>query len=312
MTGSRQPQHWIYPIADGSGRQFSGPGDARCRARYPDYRRAVLSGRITRGEGPLESGFRSIQAGDVLWLYAGIEVGVVGRAHVTKLAGRPAPWVTFSVDRPISRVLAQDPVPGNLIRRGFAGVFDGPVPLADHPEAYEGLQWWVDQLDERDRRRLEPIGVSTLRHTLARQPSLLDPPALGALVRTLRSQDLAVGVDAEPDGVARIVGLNGTSLVIGQAVPGSQAAVPADVVRSLGMLVWSGWSLAQRAPKLGLEPHVFLACKKPPSVELVRFLEDQHHLVLWVHGTQVDFGPRTRLRWQSGLQEPRPLFARHA
>ena len=310
MSGSRLQPHWVYPIVDGTGRRFSGPANADCRTRYADYRRALLDGQITRGEGPLESGFRSIREGDVLWLYAGVDVGVVGRAHVSKLAGRPAPWVTFTLDRPASRVLAQDPVPGNLVRRGFTSVMDGPVPLADHPEAYEGLQWWIDQLDERDRRRLRPIGVSSLRHTLTRQPSLLDQPALGALVRTLRSQDLAVGVATEPDGVARIVGLNGKLLVVGLAVPGSQAAVPRDVVRSVGMLVWSGWSLAQRAPTLGLEPHLFLACKKAPSVELVRFLEGQHHLVLWVHGAQVDFGLRTRLRWQSGLGATRPL-ARH-
>jgi hypothetical protein len=311
MSGSRLQQHWVYPILDGTGRRFSGPANAECRTRYTDYRRALLDGRITRGEGPLESGFRSMGEGDVLWLFAGVDVGVVGRARVSKLAGRPAPWVTFTLDRPASRVLAQDPVPGNLVRRGFASVIDGPVPLADHPEVYDGLGWWVDQLDERDRRRLEPIGVSSLRHALTREPSLLDPPALGALVRTLRSQDLAVGVSTEPDGVARIVGLNGKLLVMGLAVPGSQAAVPSDVIRSVGMLVWSGWSLAQHAPNLGLEPHLFLACKKAPSVELVRFLEDQHHLVLWVHGEQIDFGPRTRLRWQSGLGANRSL-ARHA
>ena len=309
---SESPQHhWIYPVVDGTGRHFSGPGDTRCRARYPEYRRDLLGGRITRGAGPLESGFRSIRVGDILWLYAGVEVGVVGRAKVTKLAGRPAPWVQFTLDRPVSRILAQDPVPGTLIRRGFAGVIDGPVPLADHPDAFEGLQWWVDQLDERDRRRLEPIGVATWRQTLTRQPGLLDQAALGALARALRTQDLAVGVTTEPDGVARVVGLNGSTLVVGAAVPGSRAALPADVLRPLGTLAWSGWSLAQRAPKLDLEPHLFVACKSAPSVELVRFLEDQHHLVLWVHGAQVDFGPRTRLRWQSGLHASRPLAAGH-
>jgi hypothetical protein len=310
MSSSRLHRHWVYPIVDGTGRRFTGPADAECRTRYTDYRRALLAGRITRGEGPLESGFRSMGEGDVLWLFAG-DVGVVGRARVSRLVGRPAPWVRFTLDRPASRVLAQDPVPANLIRRGFTGVIDGPVPLADHPEACDGLEWWVDQLDERDRRRLEPIGVPSLRHTLTRRPSLLDPPALGALVRTLRSRDLAVGVDTEPDGGPRIVGLNGKVVVVGVAVPGSQAAVPSDVVRSVGMLVWSGWSIAQRAPRRGLEPHLFVACKKAPSVELVRFLEDQHHLVLWVRGDQIDFGPRTRLRWQSGLGEARPL-ARHA
>lgn len=141
MTGTGRQQHWIYPIFDGSGRQFLGPGGARVRARYPDYRRALLAGRITRGEGPLESGFRSIREGDLLWLYADHEVGVVGRARVSKLTGRPAPWVTFTLDRPASRVLAQDPLTGSLLRRGFTGVIDGPAPLADHPQAREGLEW---------------------------------------------------------------------------------------------------------------------------------------------------------------------------
>jgi hypothetical protein len=64
------------------------------------------------------------------------------------------------------------------------------------------------------------------------------------------------------------------------------------------------------APRLGLVAHAFVACKRAPSVELVRFLEDQDHLVLWVHDAQVDFGRRTRLRWQSGLRDDTAL-ARH-
>jgi hypothetical protein len=226
INGSRLKQHWLYPIVDGTGRRFFGPANGGCGARYLDYRRALLAGQISRGEGPLESGFRSIRDGDVFWLYAGSDLGVVGRARVSKLAGRPAPWVTFRLDRSASRVLAQDPLPGNLVRRGFSGAIDGPVPLADHPEVREGLEWWVEQLDERDRRRLGSIGVPPLRQALTRQPSLLNPSALAALARTLRSQDLAVGVTTEPDGVARIVGLSGSVLVIGHAVPGSQAAVP--------------------------------------------------------------------------------------
>ena len=310
IDGPRLQQDWLYPIIDGTGRRFSGPGTGSRRARYLDYRRALLAGQISRGEGPLESGFRSIRGGDVFWLYAGSDFGVVGRARVGKLAGRPAPWVTFTLDRSASRLLAQDPMPGNLVRRGFSSAIDGPVPLADHPEVREGLEWWVDQLDERDQRRLGPIGVLSLRQALTRQRSLLDQPALAALVRTLRSQDLAVGVTTEPDGVARIVGLKGNVLLVGHAVPASHAAVPTEVLRSVGTLAWCGWSLAQRAPKPGLEVHLLFACKKAPSADLVRFLEDQSHLVLWIQGARVDFGPRTRLRWQAGVPETPQLFAR--
>lgn len=230
---------------------------------------------------------------------------------MSKLAGRPTPWVSFTLDQAASRVLAQDRVPGTVIRRGHTGTVDGPVPLADHPQTGDGLRWWIDQLDERDRRRLAPVGVPPLRQTLARQPTLLDPAALRGLVRTLRSQDLAVGVLTEPDGVARVVGLAANVLVIGQAVPGSQSAAPTEVLRALGTLAWAGWSLAEGAPKLGLDVHVFLACRAAPSVDLVRFLEDQDHLVLWVNGPHVEFGPRTRLRWNSGLRGADPLFARH-
>jgi hypothetical protein len=74
MSDTGRRQQWIDPVVVGSGRQFLGPGGNRVGARYADYRRALLAGSITRGGGPLESGFRSIRDGDVLWLYAGPEV----------------------------------------------------------------------------------------------------------------------------------------------------------------------------------------------------------------------------------------------
>lgn len=302
-------QQWLYPILDGTGRSFRGK-DARCPARYPDYRRALLGRRIDRGEGPLEAGFRSMRVGDVLWLYAGHDVGVVGRGTVRTVEGRPEPRITFTLDRVASRVLAQDPVPGSLARRGVPGAVHGPTPLAAHPEVGEGFAWWIEHLDDRDRRRLEPIRVPSLRQFVAGQPGLLDDPGLATLVRTLRSHDLGVGICAEPGQGLFTVGIDGDLLVVGQVLKTGRATQPAPaVLRAVGTLAWCGWALAERAPKLDLQPHSWLVFKSAPSADLLRFLEDGEHSVTWVQGNQVDLGPRTRLRWQS---RPRPSTPRVA
>jgi hypothetical protein len=88
--------------------------------------------------------------------------------------------------------------------------------------------------------------------------------------------------------------------------------MPVQALRSAGVLAWNAWSLAQRVPGLNLEPIVWFACRKAPSADVVRFLEYQGHFVSWLQNGQIEFGPRTRLRWQSRAGEATGLFVRRA
>jgi hypothetical protein len=290
--------HWLYPILPGTGRRFSGR-TVTTGSRFEEYRRAIVGAKVSRGEGPLESGFLTIRPGDVLWLYAGDELGVVGRAVVRELEGRPEPRVAFRLDRAASRVLALDPVPGPLARRRLPAPLDHPVALADHPELAAGFEWWVDHLDERDQRRLDPIGVPSLRQAITKNKALLDEPTFAGLVRTLRALDLALGIPNRRDGDADLVARNGTVLVVGRVVDGAQAATPNRVLDEVGATGWCGWSLAERAPELDLEPHLWFACTRQPTARLIAFMEDQGDSISWFQGGRVELGPRTRLRWQA-------------
>jgi hypothetical protein len=257
-----------------------------------------LAGRINRGEGPLEAGFRSIREGDVLWLYAGDAFGVVGRGTVRNVTGRPRPRVSFTLDRSASRLLAQDPLPGNLARRSTGRSVQAPISLVELPELLEGLEWWIERLDERDERRLRMLGVPSLRQSMAGHPSLLQDAGLGALARTLRALDLALGVVTEPGGARYVVGLDDRVLVVGGLVGGGQSSAPSPtVLKAVGTFAWCAWSLKQRAHDFEGEVHNWFVFKRAPNAELLRFLEDAGHSVSWVQGAQTDLGPRTRLRW---------------
>ncbi len=312
VTQAAAAGEWLYPAFERTGRRFGGTHGPGRPARYSEYRRGVLARTISAGEGPLESGFRSMRPGDTLWLYADKGVGVAGRATVVRLTGRPEPRVEFTLDRAPSRVLAQDPVSAQLVRRALPGVIDGPISLLEHPELRRSLEWWVHELGDRDERRLEPIGVPPMRRVLRDRAALLDEPSLAALVRTLRAQDLALGVLSTRETGPMIVGRGELQLVVGGLVSGGSAIVPVQALRAAGVLAWNAWSLAQRVPGLELEPIVWFACRKAPNADVVRFLEYQGHSVSWLQNGQIEFGPRTRLRWQSRQSETAGLFARRA
>lgn len=303
---------WLYPVFEGTGRRFEGPHVTSRPARFSEYRRGVMARTITKGEGPLESGFRSMRPGDTLWLYADRGVGVVGRARVVRLQGRPEPHVEFALDRAPTRVLAQDPVTAQLVQLALPGVIDGPVPLLEHPEVRERFEWWLHDLGVQDQQRLEPIGVPPMRRVLESRSSLLDEPSLAALVRTLRSQDLALGVLRPRETGPLIVGLGDSELVVGGLVSGGSATIPIQALRTAGVLAWNAWSLAQRVPGPDVEPIVWFACRNAPSADMVRFLEHQGHSVSWLQNGQTEFGPHTRLRWPTRPAEATGRFVRRA
>jgi hypothetical protein len=276
-------------LAGGPG-QFVG-SDRRYRADFEVYRRAAMAGRILRGEGPLAAGFRSIREHDVLWLFAGGEAGVVGRATVREVFGRPEPRVRFTLDRPTSRILAQDPLPGARIRRSLPRLHHGPVSLAEHAGLTEGLEWWVELLDDRDRRRLDPLGVPTLRRVIARRPALLNDSSLAGLVRMLRTFDCAVGVRAEGNA-SYLVGLGEQRLVVGCLVRGGQGAQPTPaVLRTIAAVGWRAWSLQEQLVAATLEANEWFAFSRVPHPQLVRFHEDRDHSVSWFQGGQMELGP---------------------
>jgi hypothetical protein len=312
VTNAASTGDWLYPVFEGTGRRFGAAHATGRPARYGEYRRGLLARKISVGEGPLESGFRSMRPGDALWLYADKGVGVVGRATVVHLTGRPEPHVEFTLDRPPCRILAQDPVSDQLVRRALPGVIDGPVPLLEHPELRESFEWWLNDLGDRDERRLEPIDVPPMRPALESRSSLLDEPSLAALVRTLRAQDFALGVLNTRETGPMIVARGDSRLVVGSLAAGGSATLPVQALRSAGVLAWNAWSLAQRMPGLDLEPIVWFACRKAPNADVVRFLEYQGHSVSWLQNGQTEFGPRTRLRWQSRQGEATGLFVRRA
>jgi len=302
-TSSAPMHHWLYPMLAGGPGHFEG-SDRRYRSDFEVYRRAAMAGRILRGEGPLAAGFRSIREHDVLWLFAGVDAGVVGRGTVREVFGRPEPRVRFTLDRATSRILAQDPLPGALVRRSLPRPSHGPTPLAEHAGLAEGLDWWVELLDDRDQRRLAPLGVPTLRQVIARRTSLLADPSLAGLVRTLRSFDFAVGVHTERTSGSYLVGLGEHRLVVGCLIRGGQSAQPTpSVLRTIASVGWRAWSLKEHLSDAPVEANQWFAFSRVPHPHLVRFLEEGDHSVSWLQGGQMELGPRTRLRWLT----PKPL-----
>ncbi len=291
--GVGHSRHWLYPVQHGMGRQFTGRVPLQDPA-FGTYRSAILANEITGGTGPLESGFLTIQPDDVLWLYA--DPGIAGRATVRKVLGRPEPSVTFVLDRPGSKVLAQDPIPRELTRKRLPGSIDRLIPLAEHPEVLEGFEWWLGHLGQRDRHRLEPLGIPSLREVMSRRRTLHDP-TFGALIRTFRLHDLALGLPGPKDGTADLVARNGTTLIVAQVLDLGRGAVPRTLLDAIGPLTWCGWQLTGRAPELALEPLLWFACRQVPDPGVVRFLEDQGCMVSWHRGDDLELGPRTLTRW---------------
>ncbi len=308
--GTAPGRQWLYPIEDREAHFES--RDRRVAGAFEEYRRAAMSGRLLRGEGPLEAGFRSIHEGDVFWLYAGDEPGVVGRGVVREVIGRPEPRVRFRIDRRISRLLAQDPVPAALVRKSLVRPLNGPVSLLDHAALSHGFEWWLDQLDDRDRRRLAPLGVPSLRRVIARRPTLLADPSLAGAVRMLRSFDFAVGARIEGSTSACLLGFDEHQLVIVGLIKGGRGAVPEPaVLRTFASVAWRGWSLVDGSSSPA-ELHQWFVFQRPPHVQLVRFLEDSAHSVSWVQGGKVELGPRTRRRWRDPEALTRPLASEEA
>ena len=189
------------------------------------------------------------------------------------------------------------------MRRSLTKVAHGPVSLVEHPGLTQGLDWWVEQLDDRDRRRLEAVGVPTLRRVIARQPSLLNDAGMAGMVRMLRSFDFAVGVRTQRTGPPYLIGLGERRLVVGCLVRGGQGATPSPgALRTFASVAWCGWSIVEQTPSLALELNQWFMFGRTPHPELVRFLEDGDHSVSWFQSGHMELGPRTRLRWLS----PRP------
>jgi hypothetical protein len=302
---------WLYPVTQGGNAAFFGP-DAVSWGGLADFRRVVTSGRIVHGEGPLRSGSRSLRVGDVLWLYGGTEVGIVGRATVRKLDRPPEPRVSFALDRAASRVLALDAMPDLVVRRWLPGPIDRPIPLAQHPELLGRLRWWIEELEADDRSRLEPLGLRTLRQALRQDPSPLRSPAFGALVRMLRARQLAIGIPPSPGGVS-LVGCDDHALVVASMVRVPRSAMPRKVLESVGVFAWYGRSLARNGLR-GSVPSVCLVFESSPPTELVTCLEDLGTFVCWAEGDGLELAPSTRRRLEHAPEtrqvSPTPGVAR--
>jgi len=145
--------------------------------------------------------------------------------------------------------------------------------------------------------------VPSLRQVLQRDRALLTRSALAGLVRTLRTHDLALGVPTGRDAAADLIARNGHLLVLGRVVTTTRNGPPQEALDAVGPLTWQGWNLAERAAELQLEPHLWFACTKAPGGDAVRFLEAHDYSVSWVDRDRMEFGPRTRLRWQPGAAD---------
>lgn len=104
-----------------------------------------------------------------------------------------------------------------------------------------GSQWWIEDLEEDDRRRLEPFGVASLRQALRADPSPLESPTFGAFTRMLRARDMAIGVPEGPSGVS-VVACDDQALVVASIVGASKSA-GRRVLESVVLLGWYGRSL---------------------------------------------------------------------
>jgi len=290
------PQDWLYLVTEGANGTFFGT-DRACSARFVDYRRAVTSTGISRGEGPLQAGFLSMRVGDVLWLHGAGDVGIMGRGTVRKLVGRPEPWVTFALDRTVSRVLAQDPMPASIARRWLSGPMNRTSQLVEHSELHTRLQWWIEDLEEDDQRRLEALDVPSMRQALRADPSRLGCPTLSAFTRMLRAREMAVGMPNAPSGVS-VVACDDRVLVVASVVQPSKNA-GRRTLESVGPLGWYGRSLAQNGSTRALTPHIWLVFSDPPPVDFIAFLEDVGNFVCWSEGDNLELGPLTKSRWEA-------------
>ncbi len=290
-----RPREWLYPNHGGGWRLCHTDGSAVARSE-PAWRAAALAGRLVHGSGPLEAGFLSLRTGDVLWLYESDERGVIGRAVVELVAGRPAPHIEFLVDRAATRVLALDPVPGSLVRRQLGTRIDVPIRLDPRAVVTEGLHWWLDHLGDRDAQRLAPFDVTPLRAASAQQRGLLCASPIAATARALRAHDFALGFPQGRLRIADLVGHDGETMVGVRVLDAGRGAFPRTALEAIGPLDWSTWSLAH-----GVDPplavHCWLVCRGRPSGDLVRFMEDHGHSLAWSDDGRVEAGPRTRLRW---------------
>lgn len=309
-AGPERVGHWLYPLS-GTGRRFT-TATGSFAAEYRKLRNAALSGAVREGSGPFERGFLTVANGDLLWLHD--PVGIVGLARVIAHSGRPSPTVTFRVERGPTRVLVQDPVPASLLRRWLRSSPRQPVELSHDNILTEGLVWWLDQLDARDRHRLEPIDVPTLREVAMRHRDRLDDATVAATVRALRSRDLAVGLPTGKTRAADVVARNGDRLVVCRIVREFGDRGRRTVLESLGGLAWYGRSLADAAPRLGLRPDLWLVFTQAPSDDLVRFLEDEGRSVAWQEGAELRLSAATMQRWPLSKAQTRPASspsARH-
>lgn len=289
------PQEWLYLIPEVPNGTFFGT-DRAC-SRFVDYRRAVTSTSISRGEGPLQAGFLSMRVGDILWLCGAGDIGIMGRGTVRKLVRRPEPWVTFALDRTVSRVLAQDPMPASIARRWLSGPINRTMQLPERSELHTRLQWWIGEVEQDDQRRLEALEVPSLRQTLRAEPSRLDCPSLSAFVRMLRAREMAIGMPSAPSG-ASIVACDDRVLVVASVVQPSKTA-GRRTLESIGPLGWYGRSLAQNGSNRGLTPHIWLVFANPPPADFVAFLEDAGNFVGWSEGDNLLLGPLTKSRWEA-------------
>ena len=294
---------WLYPVIQGGCAAFFGR-DVGCSADLAEFRRVVTASRIVHGEGPLWSGSRSLRVGDALWLYGGTEIGIMGRATVRKLERNPEPRVRFALDRPTSRTLVLDPMPASVARRSLPGPIDRPIPLAEHPELRERLQWWIEELETDDRARLEPLGLRTLRQALRLDSSPLRSPAFGAAVRMLRARQLAIGVPPPSSGVS-LVGCDDQALVVTSLVRTPTGATPRQVLQSVGLFAWYGRSLPWTGSG-GSAPSVFLVFERAPSAALVTCLEDLGTFVCWAEGDGLELAPSTRRRLEPAVDRRPP------
>jgi hypothetical protein len=294
---------WLYPVTQGGSAAYFGR-DTGCSGDLAEFRRVVTASRIVHGEGPLWSGYRSLRVGDALWLYGGTEIGIMGRATVRKLERNPEPRVRFALDRPTSRTLVLDPMPASMARRSLPGPIDRPIPLAEHPELRERLQWWIEELETDDRARLEPLGLRTLRHALRHDPSPLRSPGFSAAVRMLRARQLAIGVPPASSGVT-LVGCDDQALVVASQVRTPTGATPRQVLQSVGLFAWYGRSLPWTGSG-GSAPSVFLVFESAPSAALVTCLEDLGTFVCWAEGDGLELAPTTRRRLEPAVDRRPP------
>lgn len=289
---------WLYPLA--SGEDHASFGRARhTPTDFIGYRHLVTTTSIAVGQGPLVAGSRSMQVGDVLWLSLGPDVGIVGRATVSSVKRHPDPWVTFELDREVSRALARDPLPGAVLRGWGVGPLNRPVQLEGEPTDPEFIERWIDDGNETCRRALESLDALPLRSV----DSPLDNPGVAALARVLRAGGFAVGVPNGPSGAA-IIACDDSRLIVATTVEARKNA-GRRVLEAIGLLGWYARALAENHPTRQLTPHVWFVFRTAPPDDVIEFLETHANLVCWSNGGDgLTLGPETKVRWRDSAIGP--------